>query len=80
MAYPKQPACKWLADHVELASQLQHEYGAKGIQPILKRLEKAMQTALRDINGLSIDRELAAREPNALKAIKALRPAGPRRH
>lgn len=79
MPYPKLPPLKQLCDRLELASQLQHEYGATGIQPLLARAEKTLRATLRDIDACAIDRQLAAREPNALAAIRALRPVGPRR-
>jgi ADP-ribosylglycohydrolase len=38
-----------------------------------------MRAALRELQALPADRELARREPNDLEAIRALRPRGPRR-
>lgn len=79
MAYPKVPDYVGLAKQLELYSQLKHEYGAEGIGPVLADAEQAMQKALRKLKGLSIDKDLAKEEPNSLKKMKALRPAGPRR-
>jgi len=78
MAYPKLPDYRRWAHDLELASQLKHEYGARGITPILADAEQAMKTALGRIRRLPIDRDLAAREPNDLAKIRRLRPKGPR--
>lgn len=64
---------------IAVYSQLKHEYGSKGIAPLLKQAEKDLKTALATLKSLPIDKELAASEPNSLKAIRALRPSGPRR-
>jgi len=77
--YPNQPEFRSLQQELELYSQLKHEYGAKGIQPILKDAEKAMKDALSRLKKLPVDGELAKKEPNALEAIRRLRPPGPRR-
>lgn len=58
---------------------LRHEYGARGIAEIIARLEQEIEAACAEIRQLPIDAELAAREPNDLDAIRALRPEGPRR-
>jgi len=58
---------------------LQHEYGARGIEEIIARLEQEIETTCAKIRQLPIDSALAAREPNDLAAIRALRPEGPRR-
>ncbi len=58
---------------------LQHEYGAAGIDEILARVEREIESAIDEIRRLPIDPELAAREPDDLAAIRALRPDGPRR-
>lgn len=58
---------------------LKHEYGAQGIADIIARVEREIEAACLHIRQLPIDPELAAREPNALDAIRALRPEGPRR-
>lgn len=79
MAYPKVPDYNAIANALELYSQLKHEYGAKGISPILKDAEKCMKDALKRVKALPIDRALAKKEPNNLAGIQALRPKGPRR-
>ena len=79
MAYPKTPGFSELASRLALYSQLQHEYGAKNISPILKRAERDLQSALAELKRLPIDEGMADREPNDLASIKKLRPKGPRR-
>ncbi|HHN46328.1 MAG TPA: ADP-ribosylglycohydrolase family protein [Planctomycetes bacterium] len=78
MSYPKLPDFKGLAKAFELYSQLKHEYGAKGIEKILARAEKAQKAALSALKKLPIDRKLAQKEPNDIRKIRALRPRGPR--
>jgi ADP-ribosylglycohydrolase len=79
MTYPDTAHFKKLVEQLELYVQLQTEYGAKGIGAPLTKAAKALRLAVREVRRLPIDRALAWREPNALTAIQALRPAGPRR-
>ena len=79
MAYPHIPNLTELAEQLKLYSQLQHEYGAQGIEPVLSEAAQAMQRSLDALQALPIDMELARREPNDLAEIKRLRPDGPRR-
>ncbi len=79
MGYPKLPDFKSLAHSIEEWSRMKHEYGAKGVNAVLRRVEKDMIAAQKKIRALPIDKKLAAKEPNDLKAIQALRPKGPRR-
>lgn len=79
MAYPVLPNLKGLADEIELYSQLQHEYGAQGISPLLEEAAQAMQKVLKSLQSLPVDQKLATEEPDDLAEIKALRPDGPRR-
>lgn len=58
---------------------LRHEYGATGIAEIIARVEREIESATDEIRRLPIDPQLAAREPDDLNAIRALRPEGPRR-
>lgn len=76
MSYPRMTHSP---SHIKIYAQLQHEYKARGLAPIISRLEREIKVALKEIKRLPIDRQLAAREPNALEAIRKLRPAGPRR-
>ncbi len=77
--YPEKTACRALTEQLELYAQLQHEYGASGIRPVLRRAERDLKAALARLRALPPDAGLAAREPNGLAAIQALRPRGPRR-
>ncbi len=79
MAYPKIPNFGKYTYDVGVYTQLAHEYGAKRIDPILARAEKAMASAVKELRKLPADKKLVALEPNDLKAIKALRPKGPRK-
>ncbi len=79
MSYPVMPNYRELADQIELYSQLKHEYGARGISPILARVERSMKTAVSELRHLPVDRSLARKEPNDLNGIRRLRPGGPRR-
>jgi ADP-ribosylglycohydrolase len=77
--YPVLPDFKQLASQLELYSQLKHEHGATGMEPILSKAEAALNAAVAALEALPVDEQLAQKEPNDLDAIKALRPAGPRR-
>ena len=79
MGYPETRDLGELTGRIGLYSQLKHEYGAKGIEVILARAERAMKTALADLKKLPVDSKLAKKEPNDLAAIRRLRPRGPRR-
>ena len=79
MHYPKPPDFKGLAENLSLYTQLKHEYGALNISPILAKAEKALRSALTELRHLPIDQDLARQEPNELRKIQRLRPAGPRR-
>ena len=79
MAYPKLPDYQSLTREIMLYSQLKHEYGSEGIQPLLKKAEADLKETLRKLKALPIDKKLAAAEPNDLEDITALRPKGPRR-
>ncbi len=77
--YPQLPEYKKLVELITLQAQLKAEHGAEGIARPLARAELALRAALRELQALPVDRELAKREPNDLEAIRALRPRGPRR-
>ena len=79
MAYPKLPKFHQYTNDIGLYAQLKHEYGAKRIEPILARAEKALASAVKELRKLPNDKQLAAKEPNDLKTIKAFRPKGPRK-
>jgi hypothetical protein len=68
-----------LVEAIQLQAQLKAEYGAWGTEEPIKRAEEILRVALAALEGLPNDPALAAREPNDLDAISALRPSGPRR-
>ena len=79
MKYPQFPDLKKLSDNLALYAQFKHERGATRIEPLLRQAEKALQTCVRRMAALPEDPALAAREPDALAKIQALRPRGPRK-
>lgn len=79
MGYPIPPDLKALAERLTLYAQLKHERGAAGIDPIFRQAERALKDGIRRMKALPEDRAQAAREPDALPRIRALRPPGPRR-
>ena len=78
MKYPRIPNLRSLANSLELYTQLQAEYGAKGMQPILSSVDKAVRKAISEIRRLPVNRDLRKEEPDSLQAIRKLRPRGPR--
>jgi len=78
-SYPEIPDFARLAREINWAVQLKHEHGAKGIEPILAKAQRQIAGALKQIQRLAIDKDLAEQEPNSLPKIQALRPDGPRR-
>jgi ADP-ribosylglycohydrolase len=79
MPYPSISNLQRLVERLTLYSQLQHEYGAQGIAPVLEQAESSLKSALETLKALPIDQDLAAQEPNELDRIRDLRPEGPRR-
>ena len=77
--YPDSRPLHGLVDTFNLYVQLQAEYGAAGVGPAVRRLARQLRAATAALQGLRPDPRLAAREPDDLCAIRALRPAGPRR-
>lgn len=68
-----------LVHQLRLNMQLKHEYGAQGIMALFKEAEKSLQSAVSRLKNLPVNKIQAAKEPDELKKIKALRPTGPRR-
>ncbi len=79
MAYPSTDDLTQLTEQLQLYAQLQHEYEAKGVGPIIARARKGLASELRKLRALETGAGVARREPNALAAIRRLRPRGPRR-
>jgi ADP-ribosylglycohydrolase len=79
MSYPEVPDYRGIVEQIGLYAQLKHEYGATGISPLLADAEAALNLALEMLKALPESAEVAAREPNDLVGIQALRPQGPRK-
>nr|PZN11870.1 MAG: ADP-ribosylglycohydrolase family protein [Caldicoprobacter oshimai] len=79
MEYPQIPNYHVLIDHLIEYAKLRCEYGAQGVESILKEVEESLKNAIFRINELPIDERLAQHEPNSLSEIRKLRPNGPRR-
>jgi ADP-ribosylglycohydrolase len=79
MAYPDASKVGKLVEQLKLYAQLKHEYGARNVEAVVRRAERALQGAVRDLRRLPDDPRLARCEPDGLAAIRRLRPAGPRR-
>jgi len=79
MDYPNTPDFWRLVNGVTLYAQLMHEYGAQDVAPVLAKAEEALAAAVKELQELPVDPELAKQEPNSLEEIRSLRPSGPRR-
>ncbi|MCX7591248.1 MAG: ADP-ribosylglycohydrolase family protein [Kiritimatiellae bacterium] len=79
MKYPSVPDLKELVEQITLYAQLKHEYGAKGIKPLLQEARRNLRRTLVQLKRLRADRTRGQQEPNELEAIQSLRPPGPRR-
>ncbi len=77
--YPDTAKLKAKIDEMWHVAMLKHEYGSKGIHEIYSQLEKILSSSFDEIKNLPIDEGLAAKEPNDLESIRALREDGPRR-
>jgi len=78
MPYPSFTRAHELLNLLELYSRLKHELGAEGVAEQVDAAEAALTKALAAVRALPDDPTLAAKEPNDLETIRALRPAGPR--
>ncbi len=77
--YPDTGVLHDLLRQFQLHVQQQHEYGARGSAAVIERLRRELQAAVREVRRLPPDPRLAAREPDDLQSILALRSRGPRR-
>ncbi len=77
--YPSRARLCGLFNQIGLYADLRHERGVAGIETVIRRLEKDLARGLKAIQGLPRNRGQDLREPDDLKAIQKLRPAGPRR-
>lgn len=79
MTYPKLSNINKITDYISEYSKLMHEYGAEGIDSVLKDVEKDLLSGLDRIKKLPVDKGMSANEPDSLNEILKLRPEGPRR-
>lgn len=79
MAYPRVPNYTRLIEEIGFLVQKKHEHGAKGMNGPLAKAEKALKLAYQELERLPVDSKQAAKEPNDLESIHALRPKGLRR-
>lgn len=79
MEYPNELKLRYLLEQLHLYSQLQHEYGALGVEALWTKAEQALQAVLKEVKALPVDAALSEQEPNDLPSIRQLRPKGPRR-
>ena len=79
MPYPNFSKIDRVLSRLRLDAQLRHELGAQNLDAAIGQLETALESAARNVEAAPIDAELAAREPDDLDGIRALRPDGPRR-
>jgi len=77
--YPDTSQLHQLLAQFELYAQLQAEYGARGTAAAVTELRRSMERSIRGLRRLPVDPRMAAREPNDLDKIRALRPKGARR-
>jgi len=78
MSYPDIRKLRNLLGRIELQAQLRHEYGARGLSRIVAKAERDLKATLSRIRRTPSDPALRRQEPDALDAIRALRPRGPR--
>ncbi len=79
MSYPQAPKFDRTVYQIKLYAQLKHEYGARGIEKVFAKTDRCLKAMQSEMERLPIDKSLARKEPDALPAIRALRPPGPRR-
>jgi ADP-ribosylglycohydrolase len=60
-------------------AQQQVEFGAQGVAEKVAEIEAMLMAKVAELDALTIDAELAGREPDDLETIRSLRPAGRRR-
>lgn len=78
--YPKIPSFDRCGSVLKEYARLKYEYGAdrKAIEALLLSAEQQLCNVLDQLRRLPEEVELASKEPDALEAIQALRPAGGR--
>ncbi|MDR1600532.1 MAG: ADP-ribosylglycohydrolase family protein [Oscillospiraceae bacterium] len=78
--YPNLPDFRSHGEKLHEYARLASEYGASSdtIASTLESVERMMLAAIQDLQSLPADGALSAKEPDALEAIKSLRPSGKR--
>jgi ADP-ribosylglycohydrolase len=76
--YPVIKTVQQRVEEIDLYSQIKYECGARGVQPLIARVEKSLTAALNALRHMPNAPTFEARHPNGLRAIRALRPPGPR--
>ena len=79
MKYPSHPDYKALLKVFKSYCEMKHEHGSTQVPEVIAQVHKAINKGISDIQKVSIDKKLAAMEPNKLEDIQALRPKGPRK-
>lgn len=79
MSYPKDYPLEEISDTLRQYGKLKQEYGASGMEEILKRADAALRSALEEMKALPVSETLSRREPDTLPEILALRTEGPRK-
>lgn len=77
--YPSVDKLRQLVEELKLYGDLKHEHGAPDVNDVVMKAEQHLAECLDQVRCLSINEELAAREPSDYEGILALRPKGPRR-
>ncbi|MCL2639689.1 MAG: ADP-ribosylglycohydrolase family protein [Phycisphaerales bacterium] len=79
MGYPKMIRFGQLGSELRDRAYLQYELGAKGTEKILRKVEQAIRSGMRELERMEVDKALKACEPDDLAGIRNLRMNGPRR-
>ena len=79
MTYPSVENIKQKLDQLDAYAKLKYEYGAVGMDRVIRDLERTVETSIGLILNLENDVTLSKYEPDALDDIKKRRPNGPRR-
>ena len=77
MSYPDNKKNNELYNQIKLYFELKTEYGAE-VSPAAREFQESLEACLAQVKALPIDESLTKIEPDALDAIQACRPAGPR--
>lgn len=77
--YPDTQPISDLVSQIWAYAMLKHEYGSEGVHEVVAALESSTRDALERLKALPEDAAKKAKEPDDLAAIRALRPAGPRK-